>query len=409
MDIFLSYSSDEAGLAEQMVYRLRAEGHEVFFDRQSLPPGEAYDARIRNAIEACELFVFLLSKAAIRPGSYALSELAIARERWPQPVGHVLPVAVGELDYDALPPYLAALTVFRPGGDPVAELIALIDRQQDQRARRRWVVAAATIGAVGAVGGGAWWALRPPRAAQTPVASAASVPAPASTAAPAAETPAEAAAGAAIAEPVRLLGMPTNSGWIISLDLVTPQRPREVFIRWAGEPAFRSTGFSAMRDPQTGLPRPNLQFEAEIDAAAPRATRRLELRYDDAAGMRHGPYAVDFDPQAQMVAFTRQVLEQTPSAWIAFGGSSPAGRIVYFTHLVSYKNGLREIRYSVDDESLGKRVRFEPDWSSPGAARLADSDETMVTIPKGARFVAVQPVLADGTAWPVRRFTVRPG
>lgn len=409
MDIFISYSSDEAGLAEQMVYRLRGEGHDVFFDRHSLPPGEAYDKRIRTAIEGCDLFVFLLSKAAVSAGSYALSELAIARERWAHPVGHVLPVAVGEVDYDALPPYLGAVTVFRPSGDLVAELIALISRQQRRRLYHRLLGSAAAAAALAVVAVGWWWSIgpgggSPPAPAPAPALASAS----ASASAPvvASEAPPVAQANA---EPVRLVGMLGNTGWTITLDLVGAPRPREIFFRWAGEPEFRSTGFAQMRDAQTGLPKPNLHFEAEVDIAAPLAPRTLELRYDDAAGRRHGPFVLTFDPQAQAVAWTRQVLETTAGSWLAFREYPAGHRLVYFTHLISYKNGLRQIRYSIDDASLSRSVRFKPDWTGPGAPRITEGDQIMVEIPLTARFVEVQLVLADGTVWPPRRFPVRPG
>ena len=393
MDIFISYSSHDAPLAEQLVYRLRGDGHSVFFDRQSLPPGEAYDKRIRDAIEGCDLFVFLLSAASIATGSYALSELAMASERWPSPVGHVLPVEVARIDYDTLPPYLGAVTVFRTGGDLVAELVALISGQRRRRLRRGWLVGTLALLALAVVAGGAWWAVeRRPAPVTAPATATASAP-----------------VAAALAEPVRLIGMLGNTGWTITLDIVGEARPREVFVRWAGEADFRSTGFAQVRDPRTGLAQPHLQIETEVDPAAPLAPRRLDVRFDDATGRSHGPFATSFAPQAKVVAWTRQVLDSTASAWIAFREYPAGHRLVYFTHLLAYKNGLREIRYSVDDVSLSKRLRFKPDWSGPGAPRLTEGEPIMVEIPMAARFVEVQLVLADGSVRPARRFMVRPG
>ena len=401
MDIFISYSSHDAALAEQLVYRLRGDGHSVFFDRHSLPPGEA-----------CDRFVFLVSTASIAPGSYALSELSMASERWPSPVGRVLPVEVSAIDYDLLPPYLGAVTVFRTGGDLVAELVALISGQRRRRLRRGWLVGTLALLALAVVAGGAWWMVdRPPPAvtAALPAAPASAVsPAPAPAPSTATAT-ASAPVAAALAEPVRLIGMLGNTGWTITLDIVGEARPREVFVRWAGEADFRSTGFAQVRDPRTGLAQPNLQIETEVDPAAPLAPRRLDVRFDDAAGRSHGPFATRFDPQAQVVAWTRQVLDSTASAWLAFREYPAGHRLVYFTHLLAYKNGLREIRYSVDDASLSKSLRFKPDWSGPGAPRLTEGEPIMVEIPMAARFVEVQLVLADGSVRPARRFMVRPG
>ncbi|MGZ5227201.1 MAG: toll/interleukin-1 receptor domain-containing protein, partial [Burkholderiales bacterium] len=75
MKIFLSYSSKDRTLAEPVYLALRAEQHAVFFDRTDLPPGEEYDARIREAIEDSDLLIFLISPDSLRAGAYTLTEL----------------------------------------------------------------------------------------------------------------------------------------------------------------------------------------------------------------------------------------------------------------------------------------------------------------------------------------------
>ena len=42
MIIFLSYASEQRDVAEQTKLALAAAGHEVFFDRHSLPVGDEY-------------------------------------------------------------------------------------------------------------------------------------------------------------------------------------------------------------------------------------------------------------------------------------------------------------------------------------------------------------------------------
>mgnify|MGYP002130733995 CR=1 FL=1 len=48
MKIFLSYASVDRDLAEQICLALQESGHEVFFDRDDLPAGEAFHAAIRH-------------------------------------------------------------------------------------------------------------------------------------------------------------------------------------------------------------------------------------------------------------------------------------------------------------------------------------------------------------------------
>ena len=389
MRVFLSYSSDDAGFAEQLAHRLGSAGHTTFFDRDSLVAGEGYDARIREAIEDCDLVVFLVSADSLSPSSYALTELDIARRRWPRAAGRVLPVAMGPVDHDRLPAYLAAVTVLHPAGDRIADIVAAVDRLQRQRRARRLAAASLAGAGVIAVAAAAWWWGGP---SPTPIAPPTAGPAP---------------SAPPVKESVQLVGMLGNSGWLLTFHIVGAGPVKEIFYRWADEEAFRSTGFQQLLSAQTGLPLPRQQIETPVSATAPTAARELLLKYLDANDVTHGPFTLSFNPQAQATAWTRQVLEQTTASWLAFREFPAGRRLLYFTHLLSYKNGLREIRYSVDDDSLAQRVRFQPDWSGPGAPKLADGDQMVVEIPMAAKFVDVQLVFADGTQSPRRRFDVR--
>jgi hypothetical protein len=122
MSVFVAHSNKDKVLAREIAEKLRSRGVEVFLDEDSLPPGHDYDGRIRKAILSCEVFLFLASKASTRRGGYALTELRIARQRWPNPAGHVLPVAVDDVPFASLHPYLTqGVTVLRPHGNVAVE------------------------------------------------------------------------------------------------------------------------------------------------------------------------------------------------------------------------------------------------------------------------------------------------
>ena len=46
--VFISYASERAGLAADIAAALAVEGHEVFYDRECLTPGEPFGKRIRD-------------------------------------------------------------------------------------------------------------------------------------------------------------------------------------------------------------------------------------------------------------------------------------------------------------------------------------------------------------------------
>ena len=54
MKIFLSYATEDRALAEQIQLALAGAGHEVFFDRESLPAGGDYHERIKASVDAAK-------------------------------------------------------------------------------------------------------------------------------------------------------------------------------------------------------------------------------------------------------------------------------------------------------------------------------------------------------------------
>src|SRR3982751_3259303 len=106
MRVFISYSRTSAATAEALAVRLQAEGHEAFLDRTSLPSGESFDDRIRDAIDHSDLFICMLAQTSLDQGKYVRTELKFAQEKWPNPSGHVLPVALDDEVIKTLPAYL---------------------------------------------------------------------------------------------------------------------------------------------------------------------------------------------------------------------------------------------------------------------------------------------------------------
>lgn len=151
MKVFISYPHTNAELAESLATRLKAEGHEVFWDRSSLPSGESFDDRIRDGIDDSDLFICLVDQDSLSDGKYARTELKFAQKKWPNPSGHVLPVALDDDVMKALPPYLTSVTVERPEGDPVAEVAAEVGRIA-RRPKRRMMLTARWVGILAAAG-----------------------------------------------------------------------------------------------------------------------------------------------------------------------------------------------------------------------------------------------------------------
>ena len=124
MTVFVSYAHEQRSIAEEISLALTTRGHEVFFDRATLPPGMEYGAAIQMAIEGCDLFVFLISPDALRDRKYARTELEFAKKRWKNPSGKILPIMVRPTLDSRIDPYLRAVTILYPQGNVAAEVAA---------------------------------------------------------------------------------------------------------------------------------------------------------------------------------------------------------------------------------------------------------------------------------------------
>jgi len=125
--VFLCHASEDKPFVEPIQLALTSAGCKVFYDEQSLPPGGDYQARIRTAIDNCDVFVFIASAASIAPGRFTLTELQFVRERWPSPVARVLPVATAGIKPQDLPSYLQAATVLTVRGNTAAEVRSAVE------------------------------------------------------------------------------------------------------------------------------------------------------------------------------------------------------------------------------------------------------------------------------------------
>lgn len=124
MRLFLSYASEYQTIAEEVSLCLMGAGHEVIFDQTLLKAGDNYNRLIRDALADADGMVFLISPEAVQAGSYALTELKFAREKWPHPAEHLFPVLVRPTPLEAIPPYLRAVTILQPEGNVAAEVAA---------------------------------------------------------------------------------------------------------------------------------------------------------------------------------------------------------------------------------------------------------------------------------------------
>lgn len=146
--IFLSYASEQRSFADSINLSLLDRGHDVFFDKDDLPKGATFEAQIEKALRRSHLMIFVISPEAVSEGRFTLTELKLARRKWPAPGGRVLPVMAVKTPWEAVPSYLKAVSVLEPAGSPSAEVATAVEEMLRGKGRGGLVrgVAAAVVG-----------------------------------------------------------------------------------------------------------------------------------------------------------------------------------------------------------------------------------------------------------------------
>ena len=143
-----------------------------------------------------------------------------------------------------------------------------------------------------------------------------------------------------------------NGGWSVVFSIADPT----LGISWrmgdAGE--FRETGFIDTLDPRTRKRMPNPSIELAADA--PAAT--IQVRYVDMSGELQGPFPIKFDPDAALIHDQRKILDMTATSWLSFREFN--GLLVYYTHLMSYRCAIREVRVGIDSAVPDKVLKMPP-------------------------------------------------
>jgi len=80
--VFLSYASEDAAAADRIATAIRAAGIEIWFDREELRGGDAWDRRIREQMHAGRLFIPVISAhTEARDEGYFRREWKLAVDR----------------------------------------------------------------------------------------------------------------------------------------------------------------------------------------------------------------------------------------------------------------------------------------------------------------------------------------
>lgn len=149
-------------------------------------------------------------------------------------------------------------------------------------------------------------------------------------------------------------------------------------------------------------------LRADLGELSP-GRHRVEVEALDFAGVTVGAYTLFLDPQEEDLRFHKKILAQTANVWVELDDREEwQESILYFTHLVSYKQALREVRYSLDSCALDRRFPLPPPVPGAGLGEIGGDDKLYEQVPKTVGFACVQLVYRDGEVTEPRRFEPAP-
>ncbi|WP_425909462.1 caspase family protein [Nitrobacter sp. TKz-YC02] len=186
-----------------------------------------------------------------------------------------------------------------------------------------------------------------------------------------------------------------NGGWTVVFSIADPA----LGISWRMDDSgqFKETGFLDTLDPRTRKRMPNPAIELAADA--PAAT--IQMRYVDANGEVQGPFPIRFDPDAALVRDQRKILDMTATSWLSFRQFN--GLLVYYTHLMSYRCAIREVKIGIDSSVPDRALKMPPcDPLDPVA--IPHDATPYLKLPPATKTISVELTYRDGSVSEIKSF-----
>jgi Caspase domain len=186
-----------------------------------------------------------------------------------------------------------------------------------------------------------------------------------------------------------------NGGWTVVFSIADPTLGISWRMGEAGD--FRETGFIDTLDPRTRKRMPNPSIELPADAPA----GTIQVRYVDTSGEMQGPFPIRFDPEAALIRDQRKILDMTATSWLSFREYN--GLLVYYTHLMSYRCAIREVRVGINSAVPDKVLKMPPCDPRDPSVIPHDAQPYLKLAPQ-TQSVSVELTYRDGSVSEIKTF-----
>jgi hypothetical protein len=186
-----------------------------------------------------------------------------------------------------------------------------------------------------------------------------------------------------------------NGGWTVVFSIADPTLGISWRMGEAGD--FRETGFIDTLDPRTRkrMPNPSIELPADAPAAV------IQVRYVDTNGELQGPFPIRFDPEAALIRDQRKILDMTATSWLSFREFN--GLLVYYSHLMSYRCAIREVRIGIDS-AVPDRVLKMPPCDPRDPSVIPHDAQPYLRLAPATKSVSVELTYRDGSVSEIKSF-----
>ena len=114
-----------------------------------------------------------------------------------------------------------------------------------------------------------------------------------------------------------------------------------------------------------------------------------------------GLFPIKFDPEAALIRDQRKILDMTATSWLSFREFN--GLLVYYTHLMSYRCAIREVRVGIDSAVPDRVLKMPPcDVRDPSV--IPHDALPYLKLAPTTQFVSVELTYRDGSVSEIKSF-----
>ncbi|MGN6214916.1 TIR domain-containing protein [Parafilimonas sp.] len=198
-------------------------------------------------------------------------------------------------------------------------------------------------------------------------------------------------ATAALKSQVEMIYMLANDGWHLYTNIGEPAV--KIYYKFNNDTGYRATGLTGYQRSGREIPDPNMFVGRLKNGQYP-----VSVKYIDTKGQEQGPFSFMLDTQKERIISVKKNLAQMN--WVSFQKYDNR-LLVYFTSLLSNRDVIKAINYSLNNESLSQTFPVQP-WTKGGIPEM--QEDIYVDAPSSTKFIAVKLTFIDGSVTELKRF-----